>query len=70
MARAVCHAHATTMDRFVNNPAKKKGLQTIFVCLLVCLFLMLGVGLVMYFINQDNELMPDSSSSNTLDEKH
>jgi hypothetical protein len=58
------------MDRLATNPEKRKGLQTIAIFLIVCLVIVLGVSAVIYFINQDNELMPDARPANPLDEKH
>ena len=58
------------MDWLANNPDKRKSLQTIAIFLIACLVIMLGVGVVLYFVNQDNELMPDAHQSNPLDEKH
>ncbi len=57
------------MDRLAHHPEKRKGLQTIFICLIVCLVIVLAVGTALYFLNQDNQYMPDATPSNPLEEK-
>ena len=55
------------MENTLSHPKKKGSLQTMLVCLLVCGVIIAAVGAIIYFLNQDNEVMPDATPANPVE---
>ncbi len=57
------------MLRHLSHPDKSGALQTALICLLVCFAIMLTVAGGLYFLNQDNQFIPDATVSNPIESK-